>query len=225
MTGDCAGGREFRLALPNGTYEVHLCWDMFGLWGTLPSFEWRKLLINGREVINEKRTGAEFLANFYYAHEDDEDLPGQDLWEKYIASYQKVHRFTAEVTDGLLRIEPQASHKFGRGLCFLVVYPEQQQADGRRFMDTLAARRKARFNAEMVVSVPPATGEQPQATAADRARGFIPFVAHTEDDVGVSARAAPGEGRGWMADTTPAAGHRGGTGRTPVRSTGALSIG
>ena len=83
LTGDCAGGREFRLALPNGVYEVHLCGDMFGLWGTLPSFEWRKLLINGREVRNEKRTGAEFLANFYYAHEDDEDLPGQDLWPNW----------------------------------------------------------------------------------------------------------------------------------------------
>ena len=52
--------------------------------------------------------------------------------EKYIASYQKIHRFTAEVTDGLLRIEPQASHTFGRGLCFLVVYPEQRSLGLRR---------------------------------------------------------------------------------------------
>ena len=195
LTGDCAGGREFRITLPNGTYEVNLGWDMFGLWGTLPSFEWRKLVINGREVLSEKRTGADFLANYYYAHEDDEDLPGQDLWEKYIASYQKLHRFTTEVTEGLLRIEPQASHKFGRGLCFLVVYPEQQRAEGRRFMETLAARRKTKFNAEMVVNVPKATGEQPNATETDRARGFIPFVAHTEDDVGVYARPAQSTSR------------------------------
>ena len=163
LTGDCASGREFRLKLPNGRYEVNLCWDMFGLWGTLPAFHWRKLLINGREVLSEQRSGAEFLANQYYAHEDDEDLPGQDLWEKYIACYQKIHRFTADVTDGLLRIEPQADVVQGRGICFLVVYPEGRMAEGRKFMDTLNARRKAKFNAEMVVSVPKAGGEQPVA--------------------------------------------------------------
>jgi hypothetical protein len=188
LSGDCASGREFRLKLPNGRYEVNLCWDMFGLWGTLPTFHWRKLLVNGQEVLSQRRSGADFLANQYYAHEDDEDLPGEDLWKKYIAAYQEIHRFAATVTDGLLRIEPQADARSGRGICFLVVYPEGHVAEGRNFMDTLNARRKARFNAEMVVSAPKATGQQPVAREEDRARGFIPFVAHTEDDVAVSAR-------------------------------------
>jgi hypothetical protein len=188
LTGDCASGREFRLKLPNGRYEVNLCWNMFGLWGTLPTFHWRKLLVNGQEVLSQRRSGADFLANQYYAHEDDEDLPGQDLWEKYIASYQKIHRFAAVVTDGLLRIEPQADERSGRGICFLVVYPEGRLAEGRSFMDTLNARRKARFNAEMVVSLPKAAGQPPVAGQQDRARGFIPFVAPTEDDVAVNAR-------------------------------------
>ena len=188
LTGNCASGREFRLKLPNGQYEVNLCWDMFGMWGTLPAYHWRKLLVNGREVLNQRRSGAEFLANQYYAHEDDEDLPGQDLWEKYIASFQKIHRFAATVADGLLRIEPQADVVQGRGICFLVVYPEGRLGEGRNFMDTLNARRKAKFNAELVVSLPKAGGEQPVAKGEDLARGFIPFVAHTEDDVAVNAR-------------------------------------
>ena len=195
LTGDCASGRAFRIKLPNGTYEVNLCWDMFGLWHTLPTFQWRKLLINGKEAISETLSGPEFLARYYYRHEDDEDLPGEDLWEKYIASYQKVHRFTVEVADGLLRIEPQADDRHGRGICFLVAYPEARRDDGRKFMDTLAARRKARFNAEMVVSIPKrapgagdGSGDEPKPTEADKARGFIPFVAHTEDDVAVAAR-------------------------------------
>ncbi len=196
LTGDCVSGREFRLKLPNGRYEVNLCWDMFGLWGTLPTFHWRKLLVNGREVLSQRRSAAEFLANQYYAHEDDEDLPGQDLWEKYIAAHQKIHRFAAAVTDGLLRIEPQADERSGRGICFLVVYPEGRAAEGRNFMATLDARRKARFNAQLVVSLPRATGEPPVATEADRARGFIPFVAHTEDDLAVNSRPAPEAGRG-----------------------------
>ncbi|MGA2066337.1 MAG: glycoside hydrolase domain-containing protein [Thermoguttaceae bacterium] len=199
LTGNCASGREFRLKLPNGRYEVHLCWDMFGLWGALPTFHWRKLLLNGQEVLSQRRSGAEFLANQYYAHEDDEDLPGQDLWEKYIAAYQKIHRFAATVTDGLLRIEPQADERPGRGICFLVVYPEDRLAEGRNFMATLNARRKAQFNAEMVVSVPKAAGAPPVAGEEDRARGFIPFVAHTEDDVAVNARVPQDIGLGPLA--------------------------
>ena len=69
-----------------------------------------------------------------------------------------------------------------------MVYPEGHLAEGRNFMDTLNARRKAQFNAEMVVSVPKATGGSPSSGRQDRAGGFIPFVAHTEDDVAVNAR-------------------------------------
>ncbi|MFB3892630.1 MAG: glycoside hydrolase domain-containing protein [Phycisphaerae bacterium] len=188
LTGDCVSGKEFRLNLPNGSYEVNLCWDMFGLWHTLPSYTWRKLAINGKTVIDEKLTGKEFLDKFYYAHEDDEDLPGQDLWEKFIASYQKIHRFTAEVTDGVLKIEPQSDQGMGRGICFLVVYPEAKKDEGAKFMETLNARRKAKFNAEMVVNVPKAAGEEVKPTDADKARGFIAWVANTEDDIAVTAR-------------------------------------
>lgn len=188
LTGDCTSGKEFRLKLPDGMYEVNLCWDMFGLWHTLPTFQWRKLLINGKEVISETLSGPEFLAKHYYRHEDDEDLPGQDLWEKYIASYQKIHRFMAGAADGLLRIEPQANDRHGRGICFVVVYPEARKDDGRRFMDTLNARRRAKFNAEMVVNVPKPTGDEPNPTHADKVRGWIPFVAHTEGDIAVTAR-------------------------------------
>jgi lysophospholipase L1-like esterase len=188
LTGDCASGREFRLRVPNGRYEVHLCWDMFGLFGTLPTFTWRKLSINNKEVFSETLNGAEFLSRYYYAHEDDEDLPGQDLWEKYIASYQKIHRFTAEVADGMLVIQPQSDNSRGRGLCFVVVFSEAVRDAGRKFVDTLSARRKARFNAEMVVTVPPPAGGKPAATEAERARGFIPFVVHSEEDVAVRAR-------------------------------------
>jgi hypothetical protein len=190
LTGDCAGGEQFRVKLPNGTYEVHLCWDMFGLFATLPAYQWRKLAINGREVLSEKLTGPEFLTRLYLAHEDHEDLPGQDLWEKFIASYQKLHRFTAEVTDGFLRVQPQADNARARGLCFLVVYPEGKKEAGRKFMETLNAQRKARFNAEMVVNVPSvARTVAVRSPYADRALylGFLPFVAHTEEDVGVHA--------------------------------------
>jgi hypothetical protein len=188
LTGTGVSGQEFRVKLPNGKYEVNLCWDMFGMWGTLPSFEWRKLLINGKEVISEKRTGKDFLEKFYYRHEDEEDLPGQDLWEKFVADYQKIHRFSAEVTDGLLKIEPQGNERLGRTVCFVVVYPEAKQDDGRKFMETLNARRKAKFNAQMVVDVPKPTGEEPKPTPADKARGFIAWVASTEDDIAITAR-------------------------------------
>ena len=127
---------------------------MFGLWHVLPTYEWRKLAINGKEVISEKLDGPEFLADFYYFFEEADDLPGDDLWNKFIYPYQKIHRFTAEVTDGLLRIEPSSNDISGRGICFVVIYPEASKEQGRKFMDTLDARRHDRFNAEAVVAVP-----------------------------------------------------------------------
>jgi len=188
LTGDCASGREFRIQLPDGTYEVNLCWDMFGLWHTLPTFQWRKLLISGTQVISETLSGPEFLADYYYRHEDDEDLPGQDLWAKYIASYQKVHRFTATAARGLLTIAPQADDRHGRGICFVVVYPEASRDAGRKFMDALGAQRRATFNAQMVVDVPKPTGDEPRPAPAEKTRGWIPFAAHTEHDIAVTAR-------------------------------------
>ena len=193
LTGDCAGGREFRLALPNGSYEVHFCTDPFGLWGSYPHFQWRKVRVNGVEVLNQRMTASEFMDRHYFRHEDSEDLPGQDLWQRYISPRHTVHRCTAKVTDGLLRIETDADDYNGKAMMFVVAYPTAVQARGRQWLAALDRQRRERFNAGMIVDVPKADGEAVRPTAADKARGFVPFVRHCERDIAVTARPAAGE--------------------------------
>jgi len=188
LAADFLHGGRFRLDLPNGRYEVNVCIDPFGAWHRYPTFAWRKLILNGRAVLDEKRTGAEFLDRFYFRHEDAEDLPGQDVWAKFVTSRNVIRRYDIEVADGKLTVAVDADDKHGRQCLFLVVYPADKRAAGRQWMAALDAVRKARFDRNLYVIVPKPANPVPRPSAADRARGFIPFVRHTEKDLTVRAR-------------------------------------
>lgn len=192
LGGDYGWGKEFRVRLASGDYEVNVCLDALGLWGRYPSFPSRSVRLNGEEVLSETMTGEEYLRR-YFALEDAEDLPGQDLWAKFIEKRLPVHRFTAHVTDGTLRLESRSDDRWGRIVSFVVLYPAARQAEGRAWMDTLAKKRHDDFNAKMVVSVPKPTGDEPLPTSDEKARGFITFVRHTEVDIPLTARPAKDE--------------------------------
>ena len=123
----------------------------------------------------------------FLAHEDEEDLPGQNLWDKFIAPQQQVVRQTVQVTDGFLSVRSDSDTNWGKALTFMVVYPAAQQDQGRQWMDALDKQRRESFAATMVVTVPPQTGQAPVADDADKARGFIPFVRHAELDIPCNA--------------------------------------
>jgi hypothetical protein len=154
LTGNYVCGREFRVDLPNGKYEVHLCIDQFGLWATYPNFTERTLRINGQQVLREQWTSKDFMARRYYAHEDDEDLPGQDWWEKYIAPRNLIRHYSVVVTDGALHVNLDADSRLGAGICFLVVYPKSSKTQGDQWIETLQAQRKEHFNKTLVVRLP-----------------------------------------------------------------------
>ena len=193
LTRDCAAGNEFRMALPNGAYEVNVGMGVFGMWGDYPAWLSRTLTINGREVLNVRRTAAEVRDKGFLAHENDEDLPGQNLWEKFIAPQQQVVRQTVQVTDGFLSVRSDSDTNWGKALTFMVVYPAAQQDQGRQWVDALDKQRRETFAATLVVTVPPVTGQVPSADDADKARGFIPFVRHAELDIPCNARPADAE--------------------------------
>jgi hypothetical protein len=191
--GAYGGGGGFRVKLPNGSYEVQMCLDPFGIWGRFPSFTSRQVIINGKTVLDEKMNGQEFLDKIYYAFEDDEDLPGMDCWDKYVVPRCAVRHFTAEVTDGLLNVAVQSPDKHGKHLLYLVVYPSSKKDEGQKWMDNLNKVRHDKFNKWLIVHVPTQTGDDPAPTAEDTARGFIPFVRHSEQDIAVNARPAKSE--------------------------------
>ena len=193
LTGDFGSGDAFKIKLPNGKYELHICLDPFGLWGRLPSFTRRSVVINGKEVLSETMDGPTYLDKIYYAHEDQEDLPGQSLWDKFILPRNHVRMFGAEVTDGVLTVEIRSPDKHGKWITFLVAYPEARKAQGRMWMETLQAQRKDKFDKKVVLKIAAPDGQEVVPDAADTARGFVPFVRHSEQDIAVSARPAKDE--------------------------------
>jgi len=193
LAGDFIRGGQFRLDLPNGKYEVNVCIDPFGVWHRYPTFRWRKLLLNGRAVLDEKLTGEQFLERHYFRHEDAEDLPGQDVWAKFVKSRNVIRRLPVEVTAGRLTVRVDSDDKHGKGCLFLVVYPAARQAEGRKWMRTLDRVRKERFDRNLYVIVPKPLNPPPTPSADDKARGFLTFVRHTERDLTVRARPSRAE--------------------------------
>ena len=193
LTATYGSGDAFKMKLTNGKYELQTCFDPYGNWGRYPSFRSRRVLINGNEVLTQSMTGGEFLDTCYYAHEDEEDLPGQDVWDKFVARRNRVYTYPAEVTDGVLTVEVKSADKHGKWILFLVVYPEAKQAEGRKWMEALQKQRHDKFVKKIAITTPPPGGEDFAPTADEKDRGFATFVRHTELDIGVNARPAKDE--------------------------------
>lgn len=187
LTGNFGGGKEFRLKLPNGTYEVQMCIDPFGLFHHLPHFAWRKVTINGKAVLDEKMSGLDYLDKVYLLHEYDDDLPGQDLWKKFIEPRNVIRKFDAEVTDGVLSVSVDADSKYGRQMCFMVVYPAAQKEAGRKFMDTLQQKRHDKFNETMIVRVPKQVRTVPDKPVVEISAqlGVRTCPAYVDEDVNI----------------------------------------
>ncbi len=177
---DFVRAQEFRVALPDGAYEVNLHMDAVGEWHAPYLWRWRALSLNGKEVLRETQDAKTFFDKVYLRHENDEDLPGQDVWEKFVAPANTIRRFPVEVTDGMLRVAVTADNPMGQTMTFLVVYPSAKQAEGRKWMDALDKVRRERFANAIAIGVPPAPAN-PKPVAG--ATPFVAFVRHTEEDI------------------------------------------
>ncbi len=188
LAGDYGSGDAFKVKLPNGSYEVTFAMNPYGVWGRYPTYSSRQVSINGKEVLNQTMGGREFLEKGIFLHERDEDLPGEDLWNRYVAQRNTSFHFTTEVTDGVLNVEFKSGDKHGRHVMYLVVYPTASKQAGDAWLASLEKQRHDAFNKKVFVSVPKATGDAVTPTAQETARGFVTFVRHTEEDVAVTAK-------------------------------------
>ncbi|MCK4298613.1 MAG: hypothetical protein KAX80_03720, partial [Planctomycetes bacterium] len=177
---------SFAVALPDGEYRV---WLMLGTpgngWG--PWFQHRTVSVAGKAVVDEAYT-AESFRRYEFQFEDAEDLPGDDLWSKYIDPLFRASEFDVAVKDGRLVLDFD-SH--GAAWCCmvngLVVYPKAQAAAGARWLAGLADRRKEQYDSLHVEELPPAPAPYDGLTEADRARGYVRFVHSPDRDVQVNS--------------------------------------
>ena len=195
----------FAIDVPNGTYGV---WVMLGPpgngWG--PFFKHRAIAANGKAVFDQSFDIKSFK-EYEYQFQDEEDLPGEDLWEKYINKLFRPARFDAEVADGQLKLDFDGGGEWWSAMVNgIAIWPKASQKDAERWLANLDAQRKEQFQSLHVEKIPEA--KPYTASDADKARGYALF-AHSPDEeirantapapertknVALSASGSPGEG-------------------------------
>jgi hypothetical protein len=158
------GGLQFDL--PDGDYKILLTMEDPGYWEYYPSWRQRTIFIQGREVAVERPTYEQFLSR-YFRHADDEDLPGDDIWARYIKPRYAPKEFTAKVTSGVLAIRFNGGDDpYATALSSVIIYPLAREAEGRAFRAEHDRMLKAQFDAEyreMRPSPPAAAPPPPNA--------------------------------------------------------------
>lgn len=162
------GGLDFDL--PNGQYDVWMMLEDPGYWEYYPSYKFRRVTAQGRTVLDDRQTGASFLDR-YLAHSNDEDWPGDDVWQRYIKRRYQPLRFTSEVSEGKLRIRFDSDFTpTANALSALLIWPSQERKRGEAFVEELWQRLREQFNRENKQLLPQEpTHARPPANALDGA--------------------------------------------------------
>ncbi|MDX2158554.1 MAG: hypothetical protein SFW09_18800 [Hyphomicrobiaceae bacterium] len=147
------GGLQFEL--PNGDYTIWMMLEDPGYWNYYPSWRSRSILVQEREVLTERPDYEEFAARYFH-HANDEDLPGDDIWRRYVETRYKPKIFQARVTDGQLVVRFRSDgDPYANALSAMVIYPTAMAARGEAFLADIAKRREAQFNSEYRQQLPP----------------------------------------------------------------------
>jgi hypothetical protein len=180
----------FAVDLPNGIYGV---WVMLGPpgngWG--PPFSRRAIKVNGMTVI-ENIYDAKSYQDFEFGMQDSEDLPGDDLWERYIRPIFKGQRFDAEVKDGQLRLAFEGSGVWSMMLNGLALWPKASESDAERWLDSLEILRKEQYQSQHVEKLPPAPPRFNASDADIRGLGFDLPENPVRKNLAVNWRNTPG---------------------------------
>lgn len=148
-----SGGFDFDL--PNGRYRVWMMLEDPGYWEYYPSATQRGVTVQGREIEAGIRPYSDFARRFW-RHANDEDLPGDDIWRRYIEPRYRPLTTTAEVENGKLRLRFDGNgDPHAVTLSALVVFPESQAGQGEAFLAELFSRLRSSFDREYRQVLPP----------------------------------------------------------------------
>lgn len=138
----------FKVALPNGRYHVWLMLEDPGYWEYYPSATRRLVTVEGRVLENRIRPYSDFSARFW-RHAETEDLPGDDVWTRYIPARYRPIETVVVVNDGELNIELAGfGDPHAATLSALIVYPEENAVDGQKFIFEMWRKLKVSFESE-----------------------------------------------------------------------------
>ncbi len=186
-----SGGLRFDL--PDGEYGVWLMLEDPGYWEYVQNYDRRAILAEGREVHADGMTGETLLARVF-AHQSVEDLPGDDIWQRYIPTRFRPIEFRVRVTDGQLDLDFTAGRAktFTNTLSALLIWPLSRESEARGFIAELWERLAAQYRVEYAENPPEPPGAEPPPGP-----GPIPelrvFQRHWDQDLLSTDRPRPDE--------------------------------
>lgn len=188
----CIESGGLAVDLPNGTYRVFMNIDSpSGFWGEVPAYRERRVLAEGDPVVADSMDYASFK-NRYYRHWDTEDLPSDDVFEKYQETLYDEKVFDVEVTDGQLNLLFEGN-RWTVSLSALVIYPVEKAEEGEAFLDFVRERRRFHFENAFHRILTSGTGAAFEPSEADRNRRMVVFARDYMQDVATNDRPKAGE--------------------------------
>eukprot|EP00040_Diaphanoeca_grandis_P035597 m.224315 g.224315 ORF g.224315 m.224315 type:complete len:2544 (-) comp33425_c1_seq2:150-7781(-) len=142
--------------LPNGDYVVALVMEDPGYWEYFPSFSQRKVKAEGITVLDEAMNYSQFLSKYFH-HQDTEDLPGDNIFSKYIRHRYTPLIFETSVADSQLNVHFETANTYACTVSTIIIFPKEEEQLGLGFLDELWDRMKLHFDAEYASAEYPAT--------------------------------------------------------------------
>jgi hypothetical protein len=182
----------FAVDLPNGDYQV---WVMqappgFG-WGGI--IKHRSVKAQG-QIVFDQEFNAQTFKEYEFKFQDSEDLPGDDLWDRYINVYFHPVQFDDSVTDGQLKLDFDSYGQWGWATMLngIVLWPKAEAGNAAKWLAGLDAARKEQYQALHVENLPPAPPPF-AATPENQARGYVRFIHSPDREVEVNSVPQPHE--------------------------------
>ena len=178
----CIPHGSFVVDLPNGRYHVFVNIDNpSGFWGEYQSYRHRQILAQGEPVVDESMT-FDSLKKKYFRYWDTEDLPADNTFDKYQRPYYHEKEFDVEVRNGQLTLDFRGEN-YACSVSALVIYPTERAEEGRKFLDSVVAKRRFFFDNFFHRILHKSTGDPLAPTADDSRRGYVVFSRDTMQDV------------------------------------------
>lgn len=182
----CPRKGVFRVNVPNGTYQVILNIDSpGGYWGEVQKYDRRKVLANGREVVDEMLS-ADTFKNKYFHNAKRDDFPGINAFVEYVQPRFSLKKFIVDVQDGIIDIAFQGEG-FAHSLSSMVIFPTAKQKQGEAFISWVDKRRETIFNDYFKQISPIKTGPPSPA------QGYRLFARNMMEQVNAFDGPNPGE--------------------------------
>ena len=167
--------------VPNGKYRVWVNVSRPNLyWGEVQHWTKRTIKANGKVVVDEAKTDADWKAQHFRFWNVD-DLPTDNTFDKY----QKLcdeRTFDVDVTDGQIFVEFGGAGE-ACDVAAMVIFPADKAAEGAKFLKYVEGRRRFHFDNAFKRTLHRAAGDALAAGEAEKKQGFVAFTRNTMEDV------------------------------------------